>query len=417
MEQKQLKGVILSVEDTLLNQGVVDEHMFNQVEKLMAFFKLRGIKPVILANRSWTLTKSDGRVVDLYSELESKFKDLIIFTRQRDINVPLKPKTEATKYVLNEMHWHPNEVVYVGSSDMDMRTAVNGKILFLRATWYSNNTDYGFEFEEPKELARFIDTLCLREHFWSHQIKENNFEYYALAPFSTLKHEFKKYSENARAAAKFGIGNVDFWLGALVTSLYFTGIHEKIDFIAAYPGHKAGVGNDKMDEDLMLFGKCFNKAYLHNLIERHTTAQKSQTARKLGINIDHHNQFNTIKLNRLPTKNFRTVYKNPPLKQGKTLLIVDDICTKGWSLEAARKYVEQTKTKVILVTWLKTINTNIETTINLDAFNPYQVTQFQDIPIGKTYNYHQYHVDGAASEELNEQLQQYIDWDWPAQRT
>ncbi|MFS6537585.1 hypothetical protein V6D52_09725 [Idiomarina loihiensis] len=413
MATKRLKGVILSVEDTLVNSGNLEAGVFSEVKKLMSFFNLRGIQPVLLSNRKWTATDNEGNRRDLYYLLEEHFADLVIFTPQRDAKVPYKPSSAATQYVLDQMKWESNEVVCIGSSEDDMRTAVNGKMLFLRATWYSNNTDYGFEFGEPKELARFIDTLCLREHFWSHEIKDGDFEYYALAPFSTYKEEFRKYSENGRAAAKFGQGEVDFWLGALVTSMYFTGIHQCIDFIAAYPGHKAGVGNEKMNDDLVTFGKCFNKGYLHNLIERHTTATKSQTARREGKVFDHHNQLNTIKLNKLPTKNYGKAYKQAPLRRGKRVLLVDDICTKGWSLEAARKYVEATGAKTVMVTWLKTINTDIETIGETPEFDPYRASTFTNIPSGKRYGYHAYHVDGAASFELGDQLQQYIDWDWP----
>ncbi|EGX6964193.1 TPA: phosphoribosyl transferase [Vibrio alginolyticus] len=414
MAAKQLKGVILSVEDTIMNMGRIDEDVFREVEKLMAFFKLRGITPVLLANQKRTFTNSDtGEVRDLYDVLDDHFEELVIFTRLRDPKVPPKPQSAATEYVLNNMGWESNEVVYIGSNDDDMRTAVNGSILFLRATWYSNNTDYGFEFSEPKEVARFIDTLCLREHFWSHEIIDGDFEYYALAPFSTYKEAFRKYSENARAAAKFGQGDVDFWLGALVTSMYFTGIHKRINFITAYPGHKAGVDNDKMNIDLLTFGKCFRKKYLHNLIERHSDALKSQTARNQGIALDHHNQLNTIKLNRLPIWNYNRPYTNPPLGRGKTVLLVDDICTKGWSLDAARKYIEKTNAKVVMVTWLKTINRNYCSIGDLGNFNPYQVNTFADVPMAQEYNYHTYLVDHNASEELGDQLEQYLNWDWP----
>lgn len=414
MAKKRLKGVILSVEDTLMNMGQIDQVVFHEVEKLMAFFKLRGITPILLANQQRFITNNEtGEKRDLYDTLDNHFKELIIFTRQRDEKVPPKPQAAATQYVLNEMGWESNEVVYIGSNNDDMRTAVNGNILFLRATWYSNNTEYGFEFSQPKEVARFIDTLCLREHFWSHEIIDGDFEYYALAPFSTYKEAFRKYSENARAAAKFGQGDVDFWLGALVTSMYFTGIYKRINFIAAYPSHAAGVDNDKMKNDLLTFGNCFRKKYLHNLIERHTTALKSQTARNQGVPLDHHNQLNTIKLNRLPTWNYNRAYANPPLGRGKTVLIVDDICTKGWSLDAARKYIEKTNAKTIMVTWLKTINTNYCTIGNLGNFNPYQANQFNNVQMAKEYNYNQYLVDPNASEELGDQLEQYLNWDWP----
>lgn len=409
---KKLKGVILSVADTIMNMGKIDKKVFAEVSKLMALLKLRGITPVLLANQERYIT-INGERGNLYDYLEQRFDDLVIFTRLRDENVPPKPRAAATAYVLEKMKWAPNEVVYIGSNEDDMITAVNGGLLFLRATWYSKNTDYGFEFSEPKEVARFIDTLCLREHFWSHEIKDGSFEYYALAPFSTYKEEFRKYSENARAAAKFGNGDVDFWLGALVTSMYFTGIHDEIHFIASYPGHQEGFDNDKMNGDLMTFAKCFRKGYLHDLIERHTTAQKSQTARNKGIPIDHHNQLNTITLTRLPIKNYKKQYSRPPLSRGKTVLLVDDICTKGYSLDAARKYIERTGARTIMVSWLKTINTNFCTIGKMGDFDPYDINEFENVPMGKEYNYHQYHVDGAASEELGEQLEQYINWDWP----
>ncbi|MDF4801844.1 phosphoribosyl transferase [Vibrio parahaemolyticus] len=415
MAAKNLKGVILSVEDTIVNIGNIDQDVFREVEKLMAFFKVRGITPVLLANRKRTVSEvRTGKILDLYDALDLRFEELVIFTRQRDTAVPPKPQAAATKYVLDEMGWESNEVVYIGSNDDDMRTAVNGNILFLRATWFSNNTDYGFEFSEPKEVARFIDTLCLREHFWSHEIIDGDFEYYALAPFSTFKEAFRKYSENARAAAKFGRGDVDFWLGALVTSMYFTGIHKRIDFIAAYPGHRAGVDNDKMGADLLTFGKCFRKKYLHDLVERHTTALKSQTARNQRVPLDHHNQLNTIKLNRLPTWNYNRSYTNPPLGRGKTVLLVDDICTKGWSLDAARKYIEKTNSKTIMVTWLKTINTNYCPIGDLGDFNPYEENTFENILMGTEYDYSTYLVDHNASEELADQLEQYLNWDWPS---
>ncbi|MCF2901741.1 hypothetical protein L1267_15305 [Pseudoalteromonas sp. OFAV1] len=414
MAAKRLKGVILSVEDTIMNMGQIDQAVFREVEKLMAFFKLRGITPILLANRKrFTTNKETGDKRDLYDALDNHFEELKIFTRQRDGNVPPKPQAAATQYVLDQMGWESNEVVYIGSNDDDMRTAVNGNILFLRATWYSNNTEYGFEFSQPKEVARFIDTLCLREHFWSHQIIDGDFEYYALAPFSTYKEAFRKYSENARAAAKVGQGNVDFWLGALVTSMYFTGIQKRINFVAAYPGHQAGTDNEKMKHDLLTFAKCFRKNYLHDLIERHTTALKSQTARNQGVALDHHNQLNTIKLNRLPTRNYTTTYANPPLGRGKTVLLVDDICTKGWSLDAARKYIEKTRAKTIMVTWLKTINTNYCPIGDLGDFNPYQANRFSNVQMTQEYSYHQHLVDQNASEELGEQLEQYLNWDWP----
>ncbi|CAJ1777934.1 hypothetical protein HLBENOHH_00420 [Aeromonas dhakensis] len=412
-----LKGIILSIEDTILNKGTINTDVYNEVSKLFSYLKLRRITPVILSNQKWTLTGKDpSQTRCLFEYLQESFPELVIFSRHRDNSIPAKPTAESTKYVIDSMGWKANEVVYLGSTDTDMRTAVNGNLLFLRATWFQHRTDYGFEFISPKEVARFIDTLCLREHYWSHIINSNDFRYYALAPFSTMKAEFKRYSEDARAAAKYGSGTVDFWLGALVTSLYFSNIHAEIDYVCPYPGHKTGVDNDKMSADLLTFSKCFRKTYIHDLIQRYSDAMKSQTARQRGVAIDHLNQINTIHLNKYPTRNYRTKYKAPPLSRGKTVLVVDDICTKGYSLTAAKGFIESTGAKVILVSWLKTINTDIVDILplrNIKGFNPYTPNNIGVVQLGKTYGYHKYLVDDNASEELGEQFEEYLSWNWP----
>jgi hypothetical protein len=410
----RLKGVILSVEDVILNKGTIDKQVFEQVDLLMKFFKLRDIKPVLLANTRWEFTSNEtGQVRILFDVLKEHYPELEVFSRHFDSNVQPKPRAAATEYVRRKMGWATNETLYIGSTETDMQTAVNGNLLFLCSTWYNDNTNYGFKFSQPKQMARFIDTLCLREHFWSHEIKDGKFEFYALAPFSTMRPDYARYSEDARSAAKHGLGHPDFWLSALVTSMYFTGLHERIDFIAAYPGHEAGVGNNKMNNDLMTFAKCFRKGYLHDVIERHTTALKSQTARNQGKQLDHLNQLNTIKLNPLPTKNYNAVYKNNPLKAGKTVLLVDDICTRGFSLESARKYIERTNANVIMVSWLKTINTDFSALGDLGNFNPYVSNNFTAVPLSRSYGYHADLVNPQASDELGDQLRDFIKWDWP----
>ena len=406
----KLKGVILSVEDILLPQGNVDPVIFEEVSKLINYFKRTGIVFVVFTNRHWHVGE-DKKSLEVV--LKEKWGDFRYFCRSDDGRIPGKPTTESSRYVLQEMGWDSTECVYVGASQSDMQTAVNGGLLFLRATWWANKTDYGFEFDSPKDIARFIDSFCLRDHLWCHEIHDGNFEFYALAPFSTRKPEHTLYSEDARAAAKFGRGHPDFWIGALVSSLYFSGIHTRIDYITTYPGHEAGSGNVIMDDAISVFGKCFRKNYISDLIVRHKTATKSQKARNAGHNIDHLNQLNTIMLNPAPHRTPVAKYKRPPLGRNKTVLVLDDICTCGYSLESARAYVEQTGAKVIMASWLKTINTDIEALSPLGKFNPYQANTFTRAAVVKTYHYRTHIVDHLAPGELTAQFSAYLKWDWP----
>ncbi|ELY6301016.1 phosphoribosyl transferase [Cronobacter sakazakii] len=406
----KIKGVILSVEDILVPHGKVDKSIFAEVEKLINYFQKKNIEFVIFTNRAWTIGPERKPLEDV---LHKHWGDFKYFCRAKDRSVPGKPKAEATKYVLDAMGWDSTETLYIGASQNDMQTAVNGDLLFLRATWWAHKTDYGFEFATPKDIARFIDTFCLREHLWCHEIHDGNFNFYALAPFSTMKEEYTLYSEDARAAAKHGLGHPDFWTGALISSLYFSGIHKKINYVSVYPGHKAGYGNNIMDGAISIFGKCFRKTYIPDLIIRHTTSQKSQKARNEGISIDHRNQLNTIHLNPKPHRNPTTTYKKPPLGEGKTVLLIDDITTRGFSFESARAYIEATGARVILVSWLKTINTDISTLGQLPKFDAYKPNIFEKAPVGKTHSYRDNIVDILAPTELTRLFSAYKNWDWP----
>ena len=406
----KLKNVIFSIEDVVLPQGKASSQIFKEVSNLIAFLRKRNIEFAVFTNRRWTLGSSGEK---LYEALKRQWGDFPYFCTSADPKMPGKPKRASTEYLLSKMGWRKRDTIYVGASDSDMQTAVNAGLLFLRATWWANKTDYGFEFDSPKDIARYIDTFCLRDHLWCHEIHDGNFEFYALAPFSTMKPEYTLYSEDARAAAKQGLGHPDFWVGALVSSLYFSGVHERINHIATYPGHKSGSGNAIMDDAIAVFGKCFRKSYLSDLILRHTTAVKSQHARRSGVTLDHRNQLNTIKLNPTPMRTSNARYKKSPLSPGKTILVLDDICTRGYSLEAARKYIEQTGSKVISVSWLKTINTDIEVLGHLPEFNPYESNSFEMAPVSKTHGYRTNIVDNLAPAELTAAFSNYENWDWP----
>lgn len=406
----KLRGVIFSVENTLLEKSEMNMDVFAEVERLITYLRSKGIEFAVLCNRHWTLIPSKK---SLESVLKERWGEFPYFCSSQDRSIPQKPKPKAVSYVLDKMGWDSTEVVYIGSSVMDMRTAVNSDLLFLRAKWFANETEYGLPFDTPLDIARFIDTFCLRDHWWCMSIEDGDFRYYSLAPFSTYVERYSFYSQDARAAAKQGQGHPDFWLSALVTSVYFTGLHKEIDYITVYPGHKKGSGSPIMNDTLDLFGKCFRARYIPDLILRHTDAVKSQTAKQLGLVADHLNQLNTIHINPNPQKSPGVPYANSPLKPGKTVLLVDDFCTRGHSIESARAFLEQTKASVITVSWLKTINTDIKRLVPFQAFDPYKPWVFKSVMVAKEYPYKQHVSDHMAPNEIDKLFRAYEDWQWP----
>src|SRR5690606_12674664 len=112
------------------------------------------------------------------------------------------------------------------------------------------------------------------------------------------------------------------------------------------------------------------------------------------------NQLNTIVLNRAPMRTSTERYKSPPLGKGKAVLVIDDICTKGYSLESARTFIEKTGATVIMVSWLKTINTDIEELAPFGKFDPYKPANFKEARVQKIHPYRNNIVDYLAPREL-----------------
>lgn len=409
---KKLKGVIFSI-GNVFSSTRWNQQTFTETIQLLKFIQSKGLQPVVLANRPQTICGQNVETV-----ITQQVGQFPWFMAIRD-NLPKKPRAEAMKHVLKEMGWDATEAVYVGNRDDDMRTALNGRVLFLNALWYGQNTEYGIKVETPLDVGRFIDIFCLRDSFWHYQIKDDSLEYYSLGTFSTYKPDLAVYSEDARGTAKtFGAGHPDFWTKYIWSTIYFSELYKAIDFVAPYPGHKAStvsVASNVIEEPMLAFTKCFRITYLRDLIVRHTKAQKSQSARIQGISLDHNNQLSTIHINSQPLRaNGKKVYKNSPIKN-KTVLVVDDICTKGYSLEAARIYLESAGARVVCLSWLKTINTDYVKNITPydSAIDPYVPNMEWSRPESKLIPYRRHITDSGAGSELSAKLAQYQKWKWP----
>lgn len=170
---------------------------FADIDKLIGSLIAKEIQPVILSN-----DKTSKRLI-LEQILKKNHRKLIWYIADRD-NTPKKPKPESVSSVLQALGLEANEAIYVGNSDIDMITAVNSNLLFLNASWCGKHIDYGFEFQTPYEIARFIDVFCQRDNLWSYAINDRNLEYYALGIYGTWEEKYKIYSDDAREAAKYG---------------------------------------------------------------------------------------------------------------------------------------------------------------------------------------------------------------------
>lgn len=413
-----LRGVIFSLRDVLIRAGQADMELWRETLRLLRYLKSRGVEPVFVSNEPWSVGFPDGTSKTFKALLEDELGAVTYYVAMEG-TMPFKPTAAAMEYVLREKGWQRHEAVFVGNSEIDMRTASNGGLMFLNATWHGVANPYGFQFTSPLDIARFIDCLCLGLNDWFWALNDDDLRVYAMAPFSTMSSGYLRahaYSANARATAKDGAGDATFWGRLLAARVYFSGLADEIDYITAYPGHSPDSAPTVIADALSILAGSLRKFYLPDLIVRHTKAQKSQAARKDGKAVDVLNQLTTIHLRTDPRKNLTdNRYRHPPLKRGKTVLLVDDICTQGNSFEAGRAFINSTGARTICLSWLKTINTDYR------AISPRIKIRLPFKPTGPgpdvgivPYGYQAAIVSHAAQVDLAELYQRYFNWAWPA---
>jgi len=127
----------------------------------------------------------DGSTQDLKGVLSQQWGSMPWYIASNG-DMPFKPFAAAMEHVLARHGWKTHEAIYVGNTQEDMKTAVNGKLLFLNALWHGKANPYGYQFNSPLDVARFVDCFCLGLDDWFWQIVDGDVRVYALGPFSTI---------------------------------------------------------------------------------------------------------------------------------------------------------------------------------------------------------------------------------------
>jgi hypoxanthine phosphoribosyltransferase len=379
-----------------------------QTAALFHFLRDRGIRPIVVVNRDWVFIPENDpkKRISLDDQLREMYGDHKLYVGSRG-DMPYKPKPECVQSVLQQEGLQPTEAIYVGISKDDFLTAHHGGLLFLNATWDRQEIQYGFVFDSPKAVERFIDLFALRAHHWFYRI-DDPVHYRSLAPFSTFKEAYANYSSAARNAAKIGTPERHFFLNSLVSALYFSGEIASVDYIACVPRHEQGYGNPQMDDVLEITGGIFATRYLRDLVYRHKDAPSQRREHMAKRESKPHVLLSTIHLRRKPLKNAEEAYKNPLSIRGKRILVFDDFSTSGASLESVRAFLERAGANVLMVSWLKTINTGYTALRVKKDFDPYQPTDFAAADVESRFlGYGQYIVDHEAPQELDEALERF----------
>ncbi|WP_304306220.1 phosphoribosyltransferase [Pseudacidovorax intermedius] len=400
-----LKLVLISPSGTLEKDGKLNEDDIRDLSSLISKLAEEGVSVAIWSNRKWTVNKNKPLEEYLSEKAGTK-----VYYVGFQAGMPARQRAGSVEPILKKFGVSLENTVLIGAREEDMQAGVNNKLLLLRPAWYGGNLNYGFEFRSIDELGRFCILFGTRTHpfYWRVVDQARKFEVSALGPFSTMIHAFAKFGEDAKNAAKYETGTLQFWHQLIISTLYFSGLIHKVDLIAAYPGHSAAQKDKAFFEVLDLLGKCFNKPFLVDLFIRHEDAVKS-TSQK-AANRKFASQINTLRLNKFPSKYGGAPRKTPVQLSNKNVLVVDDICTSGRSLDTARVYLSAAGANATLFCWLKTVNTDFFSIEPNLALKPFEKNGINDEPSAVRYFYAPNIVDAAAVEELNTLLQGFQQW-------
>jgi hypothetical protein len=401
-----LKLILISPSGTLLKDSQLHPQLVTGVSGAIQRLHKLNVRTAIWSNRRWIDSQNKKPLEQFFSEQAGCQVEYI---RAGTAGFPARRRAGSVAPVLAHFGVSPSETILVGNGDEDVMAGVNNQLLLVRPAWYPTVSEYGFKVTSIAELERFCTIFGLRAHpiYWS--VNDAGVRAYAMGPYSTKIKEYAGFGADAFRAAKFEQGTLEFWHRLVVSSLYFSGLIFEVKYIASYPGHAQGTKVRAVDEVMTSLGKCFRKTFFPDLIERHTTAVKSAfagSAQKTFVN-----QLNTIKLNPYP----HPYGKDKPRKtaiglQGKAVLIVDDICTNGRSMDCARAYVEAAGGEALSFAWLKTINSSYLRMNPDPALKPFQTNTIAQEPASQPYAYGDCIQDHDAPAEISVLLDKYKAW-------
>ena len=127
---------------------------YDGVKDLLDELKTCGLKMSVLSN------KADEETNKIIHALLPNYFDIVIGLRSEELK---KPNPAIALQIAAEMDFYPEEIVYVGDSDIDMRTAYNAGMYPLGVLWGFRSREQLLEsgasriVSHPREILSFLE--------------------------------------------------------------------------------------------------------------------------------------------------------------------------------------------------------------------------------------------------------------------
>ena len=289
-----------------------------------------------------------------------------------------KPAPEFVYRIQELAKVQPKEVVYLGDDDRtDTFCAINAHVLPFTAHYSDSGKpmNYGIPISEPSNLTTYLSSFGKQDepYFgWNFEANcsdtNSSIEVHvlfgdhdSLGLTDNLKTIFK--SQEEVTIGKNKLSNIIFHY--LLNHCYLSGLTHDVDWITVYPGHAKDSENQFLDRFSHLLTRIFRQRFIPDLLVRHTTAPKSQYRGSSRRIFDQ----------------FRTVLTNDSYRSkigGKTVLVLDDFTTSGYSLETARRMLLKAGAEKVICVAIAKYRAKHSVTHISEDWDPYQPCSLED---------------------------------------
>jgi hypothetical protein len=235
-----------------------------------------------------------------------------------------------------------HDLLYVGSTSMDWRTAINSGVFYLHAKWCGPNRDKCFVIESPRDIAGYITQFLTPGPRFSFRYDDAGRKLAlrsvlpasATLPAGPPERSFK-LQDVFTHHRPIGVGQSkasDMLTLHAMSSLYVEGMLPKGALFCVYPSSKVGRLSEELEQFVKPAASLVHGYYKADLLIRAVEAPDTSLARwkarrdGLPSPVSIVNQIHTVHLG----SKYRNKIKD------KTVIVFDDFTTTGSSLEWAR---------------------------------------------------------------------------------
>jgi hypothetical protein len=244
--------------------------------------------------------------------------------------------------VTTALHLQRHELLYIGSTAMDWRTAINSGVMYQHAKWTAPmpSGTTSLVAHAPGDVDRFLEMFLSGDPSWSHRTDQGNWSLRSLLPASavlpstspgptfklqdvfTYKRPVKIADADARSILMLFV----------LANAYLEDLIPANPYFCIYPSSTSGQVSERLKTYLDKAAALFHGYYREDLLVRaadapdtsleHWKASRGQTAQNISI-----------------ATQAQTVHLGPGYrgKLGtKTVVVLDDFTTHGMPLEWAR---------------------------------------------------------------------------------